>query len=134
MKSRYEYIQSFLKHIDTDGCYFLSLLSIAEEAIGSKIDLIDAIWACRGQDFINDGYYVKDALGLLTYLTGRPWYMNIYSTLPEIINDDEYTIAVYFNPRTGFKHFRRRYFDTLQESITVKEGFIQEYRLFRCGR
>ena len=131
MKSRYENIQSFLAHIDTDGCYFLSLLSIAEEYTKSKIDLIDAIWLARGSDLITDDYYVKDALGLLTALTGHVWVMHKTTTLPEVINDNEYTVAVWYNERTQFKHFRRRYFDTLLNSVTVKEGSIAYYHVFR---
>lgn len=132
MKSRFENIQSFLHCIDTDGCYFLSLLSIAEEYTKSKIDLIDAIWLARGNDLITDDYYVNDAPGLLTALTGHVWVMQKVTELPEVINDDEYTVAVWYNPRTQFKHFRRRYFDTLISSVTVKEGSIAYYHIFRA--
>ena len=69
--SRYENIQSFLTHIDTDGCYFLTLLSIAEEFNKAKVDLIDAIWLARGRNLITDDYTVNDAPALLTALTGH---------------------------------------------------------------
>lgn len=131
--SRYENIQTFLTHIDTDGCYFLTLLSIAEEFNKVKVDLIDAIWLARGRNLITDDYTVNDAPALLTALTGHKWVMYRVDTLPKVIADNEYTVAVWYNPRTKYKHFRRRYFDTLVSSVTVKEGSIAYYHLFRVS-
>lgn len=131
--SRYENIQTFLTHIDTDGCYFLTLLSIAEEFNKTKVDLIDAIWLARGRNLITDDYTVNDAPALLTALTGHKWVMHRVNTLPKVIAGNEYTVAVWYNPRTKYKHFRRRYFDTLVSSVTVKEGSIAYYHLFRVS-
>ncbi len=51
-------------------------------------------------------------------------------TLPSVINDNQFTIEKWFNPRTKFTHFKRRFVDTLQSSVTVKEGKVIEYYIY----
>lgn len=131
MKSRYEGLQTRLKNIDSDGCHFLVLMSIAEEVNGSDIDLVDAVNTCFEHQLIDGNYYVKDALSLLAILTGKSWVREEYKELPDEIGEHEYTEAVYYNPRTGYRHFRRRGFDTLVNSVTVAEGHVEKYYLYR---
>lgn len=128
MKSRYEHIQTILTNIGSDGCYFLSLLSIAEEylnskILNSKIDLIDALYKALSNNYIDGTYFVKDALRLLEALTNVRWSLSYDKK-------SKYEVDVYFNKRTGYKHFRRPEFDTLLNSVTVKEGAIIEKRFF----
>ena len=135
VKERYEGLQIELLAIYKDGCHFLTLCSIADEYRYDNglpyIDLIDAIRICQKRGLISDDFYVNDdgtkVLSLLT--DGKKWTRRDVVNLPTI-NDNDYTEAVYFNSRTQFKHFRRRYFDTLRDSVTVKEGSIIQYRIY----
>lgn len=77
-------------------------------------------------------FYVKDAFAILNYYTNKKWVRRSVTELPKEIKDNEYTEAVWFNKRTSFTHFRRRGFDTLQNSVTVKEGKIQSYYIYTC--
>ncbi len=131
VKVRYSGIQNELESCGKEGCHFLTLLSIAEETINEPIDLLDAIRLCKENNVLADDFFVKDNCGLLCILTGKSWTMAEVSVLPDVINDNEYTEAIYFNPRTKFKHYRRRGFDTLKDSVTVKEGDVIAYRIYK---
>lgn len=130
-KTRYSGIQSELKVCGSEGCHFLSLLSIAEEVIKEPIDLLDAIRLAKDNNLIDDEFTVLDNCALLCVLTGKSWRQSEVGTLPDIILDNEYTEVIYYNPRTKFKHYRRRGFDTLKNSVTVKEGRVFAYRIYK---
>lgn len=128
-QERYEGIQSLLGKCGSDGCLFLCLLSIAEEVTGKRFDLIDTIHYCLKHDWLSDTFYVKDSLAILGYLTDKDWSRHSTSSLPSIGNKD-YSVVIYHNDKTGFTHYRRRPYDTLTSSVTVKEGYIQGYYIY----
>jgi hypothetical protein len=135
VKERYEGLQTLALSLHKDGCHFLTLCSIADEYRYDNglefIDLITAIRLCQSKGLIDDEFYVKDdgckVLKLLT--AGKKWTRKDVETLPPI-GDNDYTEAIYFNPRTQFHHYRRRYFDTLDHSVTVEEGYVESYRIY----
>ena len=117
------------------ACFFLSLCSIADEYNESyhnnyRVDILCALKMALDNDWIDKEYTVKNPTAILEYLTGAKWSKETVTTLPSYIPDNTYTIAVYYNPKTNFTHFRRRWGDTLIDSKTVKEGKIKEYRIF----
>lgn len=127
---RYTGIQDILKECGGSGCNFLCLLSIAEEVNGGPVDLIDAYKKARASNSMDSSFYVYNNLRLLRELTGRNWLRREMSNIDGILSKNEYSIAVYFNPRTGRHHYRRRSFDTLFDSVTVKEGYIEKYYVY----
>lgn len=135
VKERYEYLQTICGVAKESACHFFTLCSIADEYRHNHgllyIDIIEAGKMLRSKGLLDDEFYVKDdgtkVLSLLT--DGKKWSRKDVEKLGTI-NDNDYTEAVYFNPRTQFKHFRRRYFDTLRDSVTVKEGHIIQYRIY----
>ena len=130
LATRYNGIQDDLKNIHEYGCHFLTLCSIAEEYNNSPVDLIFAIQTARHNHVIDDEFTVLDNCKLLSLLTGVTWRQRTVKELPPVIGDNEYTEVVYHNKRTGYKHYRRRSVDTLRNSVTVKEGYILEYRIY----
>lgn len=134
-RERYENLQTELLALHKDGCHFLTLCSIADEYRHDHgLEYIDLIWAirtCTSKGLIDGEFYVKDnGCKILSLLTdGKKWTRKDVEILPPI-RDNDYTEAEYFNPRTQFTHFRRRYFDTLRDSVTVKEGYIRKYRIY----
>lgn len=131
-KVRYSGIQSLLQGLHfNESCHFLCLCSIAEEVNGAPIDFIGVIKLASVHNLIRKDFYVNDACALLSVMTGKTWVQGTASELPETIAANEYTEEVYYNPRTKFTHFKRRGYDTLDSSITVKEGYIKEYRIYR---
>lgn len=125
---RYTGIQSIMESCGRYGCNFLCLLSIAEETIGKPIDFITAWNSCR--KYLKDDFYVWDNNKVLKVLTGKNWLRREMSNIEGQLSSNEYSIAVYYNPRTGRHHYRRRSFDTLLDSVTVKEGYIEKYYVY----
>lgn len=125
---RYTGIQTVMERCGKDGCNFLCLLSIAEEVNNKPIDFIDAYR--KSSRWLTDDFDVKDNLSILSTLTGRGWRRDEVKEIKGQLAPNEYSIAIYYNPRTGRQHYRRRSFDTLIDSVTVKEGYIQKYYIY----
>ena len=140
VKDRYSGIQTLFKTANESSCHFLSLLSIAEEEnirLGKSnpnIDLIDAIRISQSKQWMNHDFTVtvQGSLNLLKHYTGKSWTRKEVKKLPLKIKPNEYTEVIYKNDNTGFKHYRRRYFDTLENSITVRDGYILAYYIYTC--
>lgn len=130
VKTRYTGIQTIFKALGAEGCFFLCLLSIAEETLGKEIDTINAIRQCLKNKLIRkNDFWVYDSAGVLELLTGLKWTKKEVKELPSLSNND-YSVCKYYNPKTKLTHFRRRGFDTWDLSITVRDGYIQSYYLF----
>lgn len=127
---RYSGIQDVMKMVGSDGCHFLTLCSIAEEYLNKPIDLIGLIRHCQSKRWITNDFWVKnDGTPILNYLTNKKWTRKEVDKLP-VIRDNDYTEAIYYNPNTGFHHYRRRGIDTLSYSITVRDGYIEKYYIY----
>lgn len=125
--SRYSGIQTVFKNAGESGCLFLSLLSIAEEYTRLPIDFIFAYNKCLDFGLIDTDFYCKDQEKILNIFTGKVWKKTVEKELPNPVPQNMYTVAKWYNKRTKFTHFRRRGFDTLNNSVTVNEGKIIEY-------
>ena len=127
MKSRYEDAQRVLWNI-REGCYFLCLLSMAEEYLGERVDLIDAARHCMEHGWITDDYYVNAPEEILKYLCKAKSVRWRMVQKVGLLKDNEYSLEKW---KCGEKtHFRRRYFDVYNDSKTVKEGEFVCYYIF----
>lgn len=131
IKARFEGMQNALTECGLNGCFFLALVSIAEESTQSKIDLLDAIVKAKQADLIKNDFFVNDSAGVLSLLTGKKWRRTIVtpSELKEPIAENVYTVEKWVGT-TGYTHFRRRYVDTVKNSQTVKNGKLACYYTF----
>lgn len=134
VKTRYEGLQSLFGTMKDESCHFLTLCSIADEYNithgKSYIDLINIIRVSQSKRWITDDFFVRnDGTPILEYLTGKKWSRKEVVKLPEI-RDNDYTEAIWYNPRTEYRHYRRRYFDTLSFSHTVNNGYIEKYYIY----
>ena len=130
LKSRYSGIQTKLLKIGSDGCLFLCLCSIIEEVTGFPCDIIGILQESLAKGWLKKDFTVSDSLALLQEYTGKKFRRVEVSTLPTEIKDNEFSIEHWFNPNTGYEHFKRRFVDTLTTSVTVKEGVIAEYYIY----
>ena len=130
LKVRYSGIQTLLDRIGESGCLFLALCSIIEEVTGLPADIVGIIQTSMANGWLRKDYEVKDSLSLLKAFTGKDWKRIEVPKLPDVIKDNEFTIEKWYNPRTRFTHFKRRFADTLVSSTTVKEGSIKEYYIY----
>ncbi len=127
VKERYNGIQTVFEKAGDYACLFLSLLSIAEEYTGLPVDFIVAYNKCIELGLIDKDFYCKNQEKMLYELTGKKWKKTALKELPSPVPECMFTVEKWFNERTGLTHFRRREFDTLESSVTVKEGYIKEY-------
>ena len=128
VKERYNGIQTVFEKAGESGCLFLSLLSIAEEYTGLPVDFIVAYNKCIEKGLIKKDFFCNDQEKILETFTGKKWTKTVVKELPDHpVPENMYTVEKWFNERTGFTHFKRRMFDTLESSITVKECYIKEY-------
>lgn len=130
VKDRYEGIQSVFKTVGSEGCHFLVLCSIVEEFNDAPLDIITAIRIAQQNKWITPDFWVKnDGTAFLSYFTYVKWTRKEVDKLP-VIRDNDYTEAIWYNPCTGYRHYRRRYMDTLDASITVRDGYIEKYYIY----
>ena len=128
-KQRYSGLQTLFGVAHDTSCLFLCMLSIAEEQTGHDIDFITAYNACLKARAIDEQFYCVNQELILEVLTGKKWTRKEVVKLPEI-RDNDYTEAIWYNPITRYHHYRRRYFDTLDFSYTVKNGYIEKYYIY----
>lgn len=126
-KERYNGIQTVFEKAGESACLFLSLLSIAEEYTGLPVDFIVAYRKCIDSGLIEKDFFCNDQEKILYEFTGKKWKKTVLKELPNPVPENTYTVEKWHNERTGFTHFKRRTFDTLESSVTVKEGSIVEY-------
>ena len=144
IKEKYIGLQTRLKErskmlacMGDEACLFLCLCSIAEEWFWDfmhferMIDIIRFAEQCRKEGCIDDEWTCQTEK-ILRQATGLPWKKNEVKELPAVVPDEMYTVEKWFNPRTGKTHFRRRWGDTLENSVTVREGQLVGYYTFTC--
>lgn len=124
------------KQIYDYGCYFMSLLYVRNTPYSEPTTLDDLL---RYYDlFISNGWmdpdcYVKDPCAILKYLTGKKYTVKKDAALDPSAS---ITIGRWYNPTTNLRHFvvMDRYntvvWDSLVDSGTVRDGFVESYRLF----
>ena len=125
IERRYKGVQSFLK----DGCLFLSLCSIAEQVVNTHLDILSMLQYARAEGWIDDNndLTINGQCSMLAFATGKHWKREVLKELPAAIPEAMFTVEKWVNARTGYTHFRRRFVDTVTDSITVKEGSLVAY-------
>lgn len=126
---RYDGLQSLLGICYEEGCHFLVLCSIIEEVNKRPTDIVDVMRRGMSKGWIRSDFFVNDAIAILEFYTGKKWERKEVDILP-VIGYNDYTEAIYYNERTKKTHYRRRGFDTIDNSITVKEGHVVGYYVY----
>lgn len=126
-KQRYEGLQTLFLTAHNWACLFLCMLSIAEEYTGHEIDFIEAYHACRKNGSLGADFYCNDQEKILQSLTGKKWRKVIMKKLPEPVPSAMYTVEHWYNSKTKYDHYKRRGYDTVTNSVTVRDGKLLEY-------
>jgi hypothetical protein len=129
IQRRYAGVQTFFK----DACLFLSLSSIAEQVADTKVDILGTYAYCKQQGYINsnDDMTVEGQCRYLRDLTGKLWTREVVQQLPSPLPKNVFVVEKWKNAATGKQHFRRDFVDSLRNSLTVKEGKLIEYYLYK---
>lgn len=115
---------------NNDACHFLVLCSIIHEYRKREVDILGLVSHAIVEGWLREDYYVQDALAILRYATKCKWSVRVSKEAPDYVGPTSFTELKWYNPRTGFTHFTRRYVDTLVNSVTVAEGRVEEYRIY----
>lgn len=127
MKSRYEGIQNYIMHAN-ESCFFLSLLSVAEEERKRRgwasedipVDFLDAVRTCIDKGWLWKDFIVANDCAILSWLTGEDVKKEVVQDVG-FVKANQYTIEKWvWGDRT---HFRRRGWDVYKNSQTVKNGY-----------
>lgn len=123
-------IQEKFKNIGDYGCYFLDILKHFGK-LDKVLDYYDKYVAKGWMDY---DCYIQRPLDIVKDLSGYPnWEMKkseVFDSTAEIV------VAYYFNPGTKLHHFvlhnsrNELRWDSLEPSNTVKNGYVESYRLF----
>lgn len=127
-------VQKKLLNIGQSGCYFLCLLK--------SFDCLDDVLPCY-DFFVSKGWmkedcFIQDPLAIVECLSSGCKYTVEKTT--ELDGDADIRIAYYYNKSTDLHHFvlvdlnGKVIFDPLgtteSPSNTVKNGYVESYRLF----
>ena len=119
-------------------CYALTLCRVAEIVndllqIGSLGGVVGAIECGVKDGFIKPDMTVLDGAAFLKRLTGKNW-TKTWQGAGYVPKEGDYLIAEWYNKQTGKTHFTLEHpekWNSLENSVTVKEGVIRSYRVYR---
>ena len=130
--------QDFIAAVGAEGCYALTRCKIAEIVTGAEwTDTGTAVLGVeRGvkAGYIKPDMTVLDGAAFLKMLTGKAWTMFYVVAKDYKPKEGDWLAAEWFNPKTGKTHFTLESpvkWNSLGNSVTVKEGAIRSYRVYR---
>lgn len=134
-RKRYEGLQNELMRFIPESCFFLSLLSVAEDyktdhgTIG-KVDFIDAFRTARERGWLGIDNMMYNDVALLEYLTSHSVEKRVVKAEQELtVANNEYTVAKY--RKGSITHFRRRGYDVYTGSQTVAKGKMEAVYVYK---
>ena len=131
----YSGIQDEIKLLGNYGCAFLC----ANYILGNDIEVLPKkISICKNNKSLDFDYTVADWNKLFNSLQGERVF-TVEKTSVWTTNFD-YCIGMYFNPATKHTHFvvldkeKNIVFDPLKNSVTVRDGYLANYRFIRIKK
>jgi len=129
--------QKEFETIGKTGCYFLSIVHLAEKYTGKYIDAYLAYGSAIKSKVIKEDCYVNDPAALLRMLTGVAWSVTKETSTYEPTKND-LVILYYERPDTlaTVGHFvvgghDGVEYDPYGDSLTVRKGELKSKRIFR---
>ena len=125
---------TLLKQLYESGCYFLSIIYIAEKnSQYLSVDVIRFAIECIDNKWLEKDFTVIRSAKILGRLLDKEVsVVSLNGKEKEVLQTMEYKAIVncWYNPKTGLHHFNCEDWDSLVNSKTVREGYIAGYRVF----
>ena len=123
-----------VKNIYDYGCYFLDLLYVSKYKEPMLEEIIKYYDTFTAKEWMDEDCFVKNPCAILNFLTGKE-----YSVKKDYVLDTSAThiIGYFYNPNTNLHHFvvmgkdNKVKWDSIENSNTVKNGFVESYRTFK---
>jgi hypothetical protein len=127
-----EYRQKIMEILGRDGCYFLSLVRLAENITGKRIDAIPVYLEAIERQFMDADCFLVQPHRVLEIMTGKRWTVRKedrrYQVQPGELEVLRYERTV---GRTTIGHFVLPDYDPLGKSLTVQNGYLVSKRIFK---
>lgn len=125
---------NLIKNMYESGCYFLCLVHIAEkENTYLAVDVVRFAIECISNGWLKKDFTVVRPDLILGKLLEKTVTVTVIDEKDKKSFDKlshKAIINCWYNKRTGFTHFNCDDWDSLENSVTVKEGKIASYRVF----
>lgn len=115
------------------GCYFLDLLFLAKGIEPEIEEIMHYYDLFVKNEWMEDNCYIKNPCAILKHLTGKTFNVKKSDVFDR---DADYIIGCYYNPTANLNHFvvmskdDKVLWDSIENSITVRDGIRTSYRLF----
>lgn len=117
-----------IENMAKTGCYFLCLCEISERITHMPVDAIETAIVAQKSGWIKKDFTIVNPDKLLHFLTGKNFNVSITTEKPA---NYLYYVEMWHNDRTGYEHFKLPNWDSLTNSVTVREGYIKSYRVLK---
>lgn len=125
---------TLLKQLYESGCYFLSLIHIAEKnSPYLSVDIIRFAIECIDNKWLEKDFTVIRPNKILGRLLDKEvTVISVSEKEKKLLQTMEYKAVInnWYNPNTGLYHFNCDDWDSLINSKTTRDGFIISYRIF----
>lgn len=125
--------QKIMKALGESGCYFLSLVHLAEEICGKRIDAVEVYQKALTNGWTDDEAMMIYPASVLSFMTGLKFAV-VKKPANYIVHQSEYEVLVFQSE--FFTHFvlgdgsGQVKYDPLGNSNTVRTGRLVEKRIF----
>lgn len=129
------YKQAIAKTIGAEGCYYLSLVYLAERIAHKSVDVIAYYEECVNRGWMGKDCLILDGAAIVEDITGLKAVLH-KEALDYVKGSKDYVITRYERPTTGltYTHFVVGYrgkveYDPLIHSNTAVKGQAASYRV-----
>ena len=134
------YKQKECKALGDEGCYFLSLLWIAERELGRELDALKVFGMAKGKGWTDSECYMKNPARMMSELLGKPCSIRKSWDFSEKLGSNQWDIWLYKRPATGVTYWHFVVvsdgvviYDPLENSNTVRHGAPESRRILTIG-
>lgn len=132
--------QRVAETIGAEGCYFLSLMFIAEQILGHSIDAFELYDLCVSKGWMKKDCYVLNPPAIMSCLLGKPCDVKKVWDLSYKPAANERTVTCYERKATGTTYYHyvvteggKVVYDPLENSNTVRLGRPISLRVLSIG-
>ena len=135
------YKQKLAKSIGDEGCYFLSLLYIAERELGREYDVIGTFSFFNKKGYVGDDCYMASPAAMMSELLGKRCSIRKSWDFSEALAENEREVRCYKRETTGTTYYHfvvvdaagNVEYDPLEDSNTVRLGSPYSRRILTIG-
>ena len=134
------YKQKDCKALGEEGCYFLSLIWIAEQELGAGIDALAVFDEAKRRGWAEADCYMANPAALMGFLLGKPCQIRKSWSFAEPLAANEREVRCFERKATGTTYYHfvvadgdKILYDPLEGSNTVRLGKPHSRRIVSIG-